>query len=299
VAVDEKFSEPLALVDLFGFRGEKTSNSSAYMEHYEKALKRIWEIYSNKDKIIVIEEDLILSPDFLYTLALLSETFRKDETIDAIQMWNPNSYDSINGSIELIYRVDQFYGLGYLLRRSFYEKYIKNSFKDCCSKRVWEKWTFSDTSSFLMPDVSRVFRRPIDGNRVNNIYLETLFNQKRKTSLNPFPPLSNIDILRKDKYDAQLTKSANSATLIKSLKKCETIDNNVYNLIENQNTSDTFIYVYHQGSLNDVTSLLPILSCFKLFPHEPLGLYHGILRFSSNKYHFYLVGSKSPLYINV
>ncbi len=45
------------------------------------------------------------------------------------------AYDIINGSIELIYRVDQFYGLGYLLRRSFYDKNIQNSFKQCCSKR--------------------------------------------------------------------------------------------------------------------------------------------------------------------
>jgi hypothetical protein len=103
--------------------------------------------------VIVIEEDLILSPDFLYSLALLSETFRKDETIGGIQMWNPNckntiffssnnfifshsAYDVLNGSIELIYRVNQLYGLGYLLRRSFYEKNMKNSFKDCCSKRL-------------------------------------------------------------------------------------------------------------------------------------------------------------------
>ena len=104
--------------------------------------------------MIVIEEDLILSPDFLYTLALLSEAFRKDETIGAIQMWNPNgenttgivllcfanmisnlAYDHINGSIELIYRVDNFYGLGYLLKRSFYDKNMKNSFKQCCLKR--------------------------------------------------------------------------------------------------------------------------------------------------------------------
>ena len=103
--------------------------------------------------MIVIEEDLILSPDFLYTLALLSETFLKDETIAGIQMWNPNckpifffpkhdistifpsAYDIVNGSIDLIYRVDHFYGLGYLLRRSFYEKNIKTSFKVCCSKR--------------------------------------------------------------------------------------------------------------------------------------------------------------------
>lgn len=31
VAVDEKFSEPLALIDLFKFRGIKTSNTSTYM----------------------------------------------------------------------------------------------------------------------------------------------------------------------------------------------------------------------------------------------------------------------------
>ncbi len=109
------------------------------------------------------------------------------------------AYEIINGSVELIYRVDQFYGLGYLLRRSFYEKNIKDSFKECCSKRldlfyinfflknifsrVWNKWTFSDKSSFLMPDVSRIFRRPLEGNRMNPTYVETLFNRKRKTSL--------------------------------------------------------------------------------------------------------------------
>jgi len=269
------------------------------MEHYEKSLKRVWELHSNKDKVIVIEEDLILSPDFLYTLALLSEIFRKDQTISAIQMWNPNSYDIVNGSIELIYRVDQFYGLGYLIRRSFYEKNIKNSFQECCSKRVWDKWTFSETSSFLMPDISRIFRRPIDGNRLNTKYLETLFNQKRKTNLNPFPSLTNIDTLRKDKYDAYLIKSINSATLIKSLEKCQTISNEMFDLIQNQNISGTFKFIYQQESGNDVQSLIPILPCFGLFSHEPLGLYNGILRFYSNRYHFYLVGSKSSFYSSV
>jgi hypothetical protein len=58
------------------------------------------------------------------------------------------AYDIINGSIELIYRVDQFYGLGYLLRRSFYEKSIKDSFKDCCSKR-YEENSFVLLNSFF------------------------------------------------------------------------------------------------------------------------------------------------------
>lgn len=46
-----------------------------------------------QDSLIVIEEDLILSPDFLYVLALLNDVFRKDDTISAIQMWNPNGKD--------------------------------------------------------------------------------------------------------------------------------------------------------------------------------------------------------------
>ncbi|CAF1025761.1 unnamed protein product [Adineta steineri] len=299
VAIDEKFAESHQLISLFGFKSEKISNSSSYMEHYEKALKKVWEIHSNKDKVVVIEEDLLLSPDFLYTLALLSETFRKDETIGAIQMWNPNSYDIINGSIELIYRVDQFYGLGYLLRRSFYEKNMKDSFKECCSKRVWDKWKFPNTSSFLMPDISRTFRRPLHGNRNNSEYIETLFNQKRKTNLNPFPPLSNIDTLRKDKYEATLINAISSATLLKSLEKCDTINNYMHNLIQNQNISNTFKYIYEQKSLNDVTSLIPVLPCFGLFSVEPLGLYHDILRFSSNTYNFYLVGSQSPIHKSI
>ena len=192
VAVDEKFSEPLTLIDLFKFRGIKTSSSSVYMgkrrevfdgdrrivffacralpkgsdesmgtvsgqSKYLVNYLRLPLIGSSiQNEVIVVEEDLILSPDFLYTLALLSDTFQKDPTIGAIQMWNPNgrlssdalssnslssssspsiAYDIVNGSVDFIYRVDQFFGLGYLLKRSLYDKSIKASFKDCCFKR--------------------------------------------------------------------------------------------------------------------------------------------------------------------
>lgn len=56
---------------------------------------------------------------------------------------------------------------------------------------------------------------------------------------NPFPSLSNIDTLRKDKYDALLIKSINSATLLKSLEECQTLNSNMHNVIQNQNTYET------------------------------------------------------------
>ncbi len=64
-------------------------------------------------------------------------------------------------------------------------------------------------------------------------------------------------------------------------------------------SSDIFKVIYEQESVDDVNKLTPLLPCFGLFSFEPLGLYHGILRFSSNKYQFYLIGSKSPLYTSI
>ena len=53
---------------------------------------------------------------------------------------------------------------------------------------------------------------------------------------NPFPSLLNIETLQKDKYDETMTKAIGSATLLKSLEKCDTINSNMHNLIRNQNT---------------------------------------------------------------
>jgi hypothetical protein len=63
--------------------------------------------------------------------------------------------------------------------------------------------------------------------------------------------------------------------------------------------SNSFKYIYRQESMNDMKSLQLVLPCFGLFSHEPLGLYQGILRFYSNNYDFYLIGSKSALYASV
>lgn len=137
---------------------------------------------------------------------------------------------------------------------------------------------------------------------------------------NPFPSLSNIDTLRQKKYDANLIDSIKTATLLKSLTDCTTINSYMHSLIRKQNMyasshhrlvsesrlplslslsvrrSTTFKHVYAQASSSDVKTLLSVLPCFGLFPHEPLGMYHGVLRFSSNANDFYLVGSKSVFY---
>ena len=89
-----------------------------------------------------------------------------------------------------MYRTNDFPGLGYVLKRDFYEKYLKNQLKTCCSERVWHNWKVIDPNSkknvkfdILVPDVSRIFRRPYDISSTDYPLLSQLFNRKRKTNL--------------------------------------------------------------------------------------------------------------------
>lgn len=65
----------------------------------------------------------------------------------------------------------------------FFLKIRKKKTRQSRLYSVWDQWTFDETSTFLMPDVSRVFRKPFDVNLVQEKHLHELFSRKRKTSL--------------------------------------------------------------------------------------------------------------------
>lgn len=46
------------------------------------------------------------------------------------------AYLELDGSPELVYRTtSEFPGLGFMLKRIIYDKYINKKFDDCCQKR--------------------------------------------------------------------------------------------------------------------------------------------------------------------
>lgn len=194
VCLDEKLDELASLVDLFGFQYVKIKSSFNYTEIYHKSLEKIWELVDkDKQTIIVIEEELILSPDFLYFFTQVHETFMNDHSLAAVSTWNPNSFLQLDGSPSLIYRTNDFPGFGYMLKRTVYDKFMRNRLAMCCSERAWYSWKTLDLETsnsvqvdVLMPDVSRVFRRPYDISSFDYPFLNNLFNRKRKTNLYEF-----------------------------------------------------------------------------------------------------------------
>jgi hypothetical protein len=192
VCIDEKLYEHVNLVDLFSFNSVLLKSSFNYSEIFHKSFAQIWsnnKMDESKQSVIVIEENLILAPDFLYFFSMVYDSFINDPNVAAISSWNPNGYAEIEGNSNYVYRTNEFPGLGFMIKRSIYEDYIENKVEQCCSERAWNNWSLQDDKNetvifdVIMPDVSRVYHRPYDISKADFSYLENLFNRKRNTNL--------------------------------------------------------------------------------------------------------------------
>jgi hypothetical protein len=78
-----------------------------------------------------------------------------------------------------------------MLKRSVYETYLKDNLKTCCQQRVWYNWKLLNKKNenkeekldVLVPDISRVFRKPYDISSKDYSYLNNLLNRRRQTNL--------------------------------------------------------------------------------------------------------------------
>ena len=122
-----------------------------------------------------------------------------------------------------------------MLKKTVYDKQIKNNFNECCKNRAWHNWNIPSNMISLLPDVSRSYRRPYTGINNDRVFLENLFNRPRKTNLIPFPDLQNVEVLTtKETYENWIKKDLKNAVEFKDLSNCDKKDGLAsYNTKEN------------------------------------------------------------------
>lgn len=304
VCIDEKLVEQSGLVELFGFQYVKIKSSYNYTEIYHKSLKAVLstgDSSKDKDSVIVIEEELILSPDFLYFFSQVYDSYINDPNVAAVSSWNSNSFLQLDGSSSYVYRTNEFPGLGFMLKKKIYETYMKGKLASCCSERVWNEWRLKDESGnvkkmeVIIPDVSRIFRRPYDLSKSDFSFLKSLFNRKRKTNLTPFPELRELETLGStEKYKAFLSSTLKTAETFNAAS-CYSEGKVTLPTTKNQ----YFKVVFEQNDKNDLKNLKSLSKCFHLFNfegHDPKGLYSdSVLRFHAHHNNFILIGSKNKI----
>ncbi|XP_041349879.1 protein O-linked-mannose beta-1,2-N-acetylglucosaminyltransferase 1-like [Gigantopelta aegis] len=299
---DEKFPEHGELAFLYGFSNFSLPSSTKYSEQMVKALRKIEDLHPDSEYVIVLEEELLLAPDFLHFMAQFLDVLNSDSSLLGVSAWNYNSYEVLAGNRHAVYRVEEFPGLGFLLSLKYLKSVLASSLDKCCNTRSWHGWDLGDQmkAEILIPDISRVFRQRYQGTDGDEDLIQQLFHKPRATNLEPSVKLEGLNNLTAELYEEYLNLAlANSVSFPTSdLRQCLQYNKAFKPELPNE-SRHVFVVYYEQENPEDYELLRKLCHCFGLFSvknHKPKNLHNGLLRFFYHGLNVFLVGSATEYY---
>ncbi|CAF4633879.1 unnamed protein product [Rotaria sp. Silwood1] len=182
--------------------------------HYGYSLNHVLNVL-NYEAIVITEDDLEVSPDFLDYFQALYPLLKYDKTVWCISAWNDNGIDKkIDRQANLLHRSDFFPGLGWLLTKT-----VWNEIKDKWPKAFWDDWMRKPEQrrdrACIRPEVSRTGissegKKGVSGGQFYDHYL-------KKINKNTDPiDWKTIDIsyLVKDRYDKKFQARIDTCPVI-------------------------------------------------------------------------------------
>jgi hypothetical protein len=148
--------------------GVRSDGGSRIATHYKFALSKAFDvIFPNAPAIIIVEDDLLFSPDFYDYFLATAPILDYDPSVFIISAWNDNGF---KGKVKNPYglkRTEFFPGLGWLLTRSLYKGELEHRWPT----NHWDHWLRSPENhkgrDILYPQVPRTFHNGVKGTFMN------------------------------------------------------------------------------------------------------------------------------------
>eukprot|EP00736_Rhodelphis_marinus_P008798 Rmarinus@m.24180 len=178
-------------------------------QHYKFALGRAFE-ESDADYVIIVEDDMVFSPDFLSFFQQTAHMLHVDPTIWCVSSWNDNGFSHLDLDETRLFRNSYFPGLGWMIHRSLWGELAPN-----WPDEHWDHWmrlpTTSKDRECVVPQVSRNYNIGVEGiNMHSQDYQKYLKNIQQSTV--PFgTSLGDLSYLRLETYDATLRSLVEAA----------------------------------------------------------------------------------------
>lgn len=141
--------------------------SSPIAKHYKFSLEEAFKAFPDAPAIIVIEDDLLFSPDFLEYMEAVGPILDVDQSVMAVSAWNDNGFiDKVRNPHALV-RTNFFPGLGWLLSRKLFTEELDRAWP----LQHWDHWLRSPEITrdreIVHPEVPRSYHNGIKGTFMN------------------------------------------------------------------------------------------------------------------------------------
>lgn len=244
----------------FGMEGESKVEHGLAL-HFRAALSHVFETVTDAPGVIVMEDDLLVSPDFYEYFHAAGELLDLDDSLYAVSAWNDNGYRQMVTSKYALRRTGFFPGLGWLLTR----KLAMTLFPQWPNVR-WDDWLRGLPSlkgkAVVIPEISRTFHAGVEGTYMNPATHEKYFARldvNTDASVDWFSPTGAealASVLRQP-YEFMMAARVRSAYVVRSVQELESL------------RSGSLVLWYR--SVPD-----PDLTARKLNLFKPIALYFGI-----------------------
>mmetsp|Transcript_11858 Transcript_11858/g.28347 ORF Transcript_11858/g.28347 Transcript_11858/m.28347 type:complete len:623 (+) Transcript_11858:114-1982(+) len=198
-------------------RHQKDQASMFYIaDHYKFAMTAVFERMEGITHAILLEEDIIVSPDFLRFFAAAAPILDQDATLMCISSWNDNGYKHLDLDAKRLMRSRFFPGLGWMLRRQLWVEELKHKWP----MSAWDHWMRTSTQhkgrDCIIPELSRNHNIGAVGATVS----QNAFEAKLKNiahNADPAVLFGDLSYLRKDRYLEWMRQQLADATPVASI----------------------------------------------------------------------------------
>lgn len=176
--------------------------------HYKWALDKLFYRH-NFSRVIILEDDMEIAPDFFDYFEAAADLLDKDKSIMAVSSWNDNGQKQFVHDPYALYRSDFFPGLGWMLTRTTWDELSPK-----WPKAYWDDWLRLKENhkgrQFIHPEVCRTYNFGEHGSSLGQFFQQYLAPIK----LNDFPvdwksrDLSYVIKDNYEKYFAEIVKKA-------------------------------------------------------------------------------------------
>ncbi|KAF2366034.1 Glycosyl transferase family 13 [Trinorchestia longiramus] len=285
VLTDGYQEETSQLADLFGLpviehQNEGVSGTSTPLNaHFRFSLYTAFSTYTNASKIIILEDDLIVSPDFIRYFHQTAWLLEADPSIYVVNSFSLNSYASVAEDTSRLRRSEIMPQFGWMVTRNYAEEIIHYWVDNSKARVDWDWWLRLNHQKrkrhALVPEVSRTLHSGSSGAHVSGwdqafIFSNMIYN------LDPKARLKNLHLLQKDAYyDHILHELLSSHRLNLDFSPCF-LDSIPMDL----RPGPVLISVFAESERDLNSTLLALISCLHTFPTHTADHYEGVLQYT-------------------
>lgn len=140
--------------------------------HYKWALDELFYKH-NFNRVIILEDDMEIAPDFFDYFEAAAALLDKDKSIMAVSSWNDNGQKQFVHDPYVLYRSDFFPGLGWMLTRSTWDELSPK-----WPKAYWDDWLRLKENhrgrQFIRPEVCRTYNFGEHGSSMGQFFSQYL-----------------------------------------------------------------------------------------------------------------------------